>query len=332
MQRLLYLTIAVGTVAASLNAGTIQTQINLSSANIASNGGWTEVNYDAYLFNGVSNSTLNPSPGTDYTYKSTSNTIPLNTLTDSSTAATTQDAGGVTFDLLNDGCVGGTCSPTAGTKTNNVWVAPTTGPSTFTVPVGIFDVTDVWTMLNNVYGTANANDTSIIFDFGTSANTTNGTSLTVNLNNTSNTSPLLGQIGTSTQSTAGTCAACSGFATGTVKPTATLGSPSRTMDANQLYSFAYNSTFPSNSSWSGSTAGTVVLDDQGIILPTLYSGLYLVDIRVIENVGAVNVSQSALSAITVDSVSSTPEPSSVWLLIAGSAVFGAVALRRRLTA
>ena len=59
--------------------------------------------------------------------------------------------------------------------------------------------------------------------------------------------------------------------------------------------------------------------------------LWLADIRVSNTGGAANVSRGALSAITLE-VSSTPEPSTILLLLGGFGVLGAARLRARKSA
>ena len=100
------------------------------------------------------------------------------------------------FDfMIEDGC-SGSSGCTGGAVSKNDWNGATAG--TITVPIGILDVTDVQTVLNNTFGTAGANDTNVIFTFGSTANATTGlTVVTVNLTNASNNAAAhTGQIGT----------------------------------------------------------------------------------------------------------------------------------------
>jgi len=336
MERLLTFTIAMAAAAGCLNAGTIQTEIGgptgLTSGYITSNGGsvgtWTEKNYDAYLFNGAAEGTTKGSPGTNYNY-TYSGTLPNNSIADTSTQTENVVPGGVTFALLNDGCAGtpgGAC--TGSTKTNNVWAAPTSGSSSsILIPIGIYDVTDLWTMLNNDFGPSGAStDTTIEFDFGGSSTVTNGTKLILNLVNSLNNSSNSGQIATATDcSTVGTgTPACNTYATGTTASSSSNGGI--TVDTTQIYSMSYNTVSGSNP-FTGS-AGTVVLDDQGFLFGSTYSTLFLVDVKVTENNGVANQSETALSAITVDSVT-TPEPSTIWLGITGLLALGVIGYRRR---
>jgi len=323
MQRLSALMIAAAMVAGSALAGSIQTQIGgttgltgayIGSANL---GGYTEQNYDSYLFSGVP-----ASLGTNY-----SNTVAqLSTLTDG-------PDGGITFAMVDDGCGGtpaGACS--GGALTNNVWVAPQSGgPATITIPIGIFDVTNVWTLLADDLAQAAAQNTTIEFDFGSTATTANGTQLILNLVDSSNNGVgLTGQIRTAMSTTAGTCASCAGLSKGTTANPSIINGV--TVNTQRVQSFAYNSAqAPTSGPYLGSTAGSVFLSDEGFSLGSAYQGVYLVDIKVTDNNAAAGVSQDDLSAITVvsNTVSSTPEPSSVWLGLTGLVALGAFVLRRR---
>ena len=73
------------------------------------------------------------------------------------------------------------------------------------------------------------------------------------------------------------------------------------------------------------TTGTIAFDAQNFNLASLIApnpNEYLVSIQVRELSGVANVSRTALSAITVDTV---PEPSTVFLFLTG---FGAIGLAR----
>jgi hypothetical protein len=237
------------------------------------------------------------------------------------TAATLTDStSGVTFALIADGTSSG--SPAA---SNNFWEGYQA--QTLTIPVGVFDVSDVWTLMNNIWGTPNAVDTTVTFDFGVAATGAVSKALTVQLTNAgSNVAGTpSGQISTSVDCTT-VAATCNSYAIGPTAASssiATSGSGSSTLSnitvlTDQVLSMAYNGVGAS-SAYIGS-AGNVVLGDQGFQFGTAFYGLYLIDVKIAEASGAGNTSQTALSAITIDA---TPEPSTVWLLLSG---FGAAGL------
>ncbi|HEU5020911.1 MAG TPA: hypothetical protein VFT60_03435, partial [Bryobacteraceae bacterium] len=58
----------------------------------------------------------------------------------------------------------------------NVWTS--FGSNTLTIPMGIFGVKNVWTMLNNYYGVDGANSTSVTFQFDDNADGSDANSLT----------------------------------------------------------------------------------------------------------------------------------------------------------
>jgi len=281
---------------------------------------YSEVGYQTVLFANALNDGSKPTVGA--------------TLTDTSAAAVgAAGAPGVTFDLINDG-VG-----------NNAWSDVSTGHPTIDIPINLTGVTSVWTMINaeNGVGTTGtvARDVWVTFDFASSAGATSGlTSLTLKLNNSANNSTPTGSIQNAIDCTAN--CPVGNYNAGANGPTAngapgigvlttgsltsntpnTVETGNVTVDTNNLLSFAYTNG-------GAGTAGNVVLSDQGFIFsPTLLALLpsVLVDVRVDET-GATPLSGNALSAITVET-STTPEPSTILLLLTGLGAMGFVGFRR----
>jgi len=223
------------------------------------------------------------------------------------------------FAMISDGLTGG--------NSINYWDATASG-TTITVPIGISDVGDVATMLNDIAGAAGATDTIVTFDFGTSSNASSFNDVVVvNLTNSGTAgSSASGQIGSSVACTTGT--ACT-FDNGAVSPsstaTATLnGNPTAGVGVTTgvLYTNGYTSA---SASYAGTT-GNVLLNDQdfylgGLVAPSF--GEYLVNIKVQETTGT---GQTSLSAVTVDTV---PEPSTVFLFLTGIGALGLARFRRQ---
>jgi hypothetical protein len=346
MHSSLKLTTLFAAVAFTVSAGTIatvQTQIGgpngLTAAYIgsANQGGWVERNYDYYLFNGV----LTASPGTNYEAKAgTTNfpaTPPNSTLTDSTSNALTDSSTGVTFAMLDDGCGGTPPAACTNLKTNNTWVSSFSGgPSTITIPIGIFSVDDLWAIVNNEFGASGSQDTTFEFDFGSGPTTADGATLILNLTNSSNSTGNTGQIRTGTTSTNGSCASCSVYANLSTASSSTVNNV--TVLSDRIFSQSYTSLVNPNVPYTGSTAGSVVLNDVGFQFGNTYQGVYLVDVKVTDNTGYGNgtgtsyatgnyLSQTALSAITVDST--VPEPSTLAMLLVGFGLTAVMLIRRR---
>jgi len=267
--------------------------------------GFLEKNYDVKLFQGAEESSVLPTPYPTYSM--------------SAGAAGTLGQ----FAMINDG---------TGTNgfSNNVWEAATT--STITVPVGISDVTDVATMLNNIWGTAGSSaDTQVTFDFGSTSNasTFNNVVVVTLTNSPSGTSGLTGgQISSSINcSTTSVCTLANGPVAGTSTASATLnGNPTGGVTVNDVNLFATGNLYSNITAgvFLGST-GNLNLDSEDFLLSSLVApslGEFLVNVKVTELTGGPGVSATALSAITVDTV---PEPSTVFLFLTG---FGALALKR----
>ncbi len=205
-------------------------------------------------------------------------------------------------------------------STSTVWNG-TGGPSgataTLTIPIGVYGVTDVWTMLQDEFGVNGVSNTTVIFNFGSSSNQTSGlTQVSYSLTNGN-------QIRSST--------VCTGTNTGGAAPASCTGFAGTTSSSNttQVYSQAYAGDGRTGPYLN--TQGNIYLDAQVFNLATSYSAAtpWLVSIQ-IQNIGGVYngtgstfTSRTALSAITVDTA---PEPSSVALFGAG---LGALAWFRR---
>jgi hypothetical protein len=220
-------------------------------------------------------------------------------------------------------------------KSANFWDAINTagGGATITVPIGIADVTDVQTMLSNIWGSAGLSDTTVTFDFGTLSNGGITDSLAVTLINSGAAgSAASGQIRSGVDCASG----CSGFPSGPLAATSTASATLNsnpttavTVNTSNLFTMDYNSV---GGVYAGS-AGTVNLDAQDFFIPVSLQGQYLVDMRISEASGVYQGSQTALSAITVNTASlntaSTPEPSTVVSLLTGLGVLALGRFRRK---
>lgn len=274
---------------------------------------WSEKNYNTDLFT----SATGPGATQPSAYAGYSNTV-------ASTGSIVDAADGVTFSMINDGTSGG--------RSNNVWIAGEniTANPVITIPIGVFAVQDVWTMLNaDLGGASPKRDAWVIFDFGATSNATVGlTSVIVKLTNSANSNVPTGQLRNAVDCTAG----CAGDNAGANGPTlaSTVGAGGAipvgiTLKTSPLYSFAYTAG-------GQGTAGDVVLDAQQFTFTggTLTTALnnFLVDIKV-QQVGATTTSTVGLSAITLDTaVAATPEPSTIFLLLTGLGAIGFARTRR----
>ena len=277
--------------------------------------GFIEKNYDNRLFSGATQTSVAPTPFAGYS-------------TSTATAAGTQLG---QFAMISDG--------TASSASNNFWDGTTA--STMTIPIGIANVGDVQTLLDNIWGLqGNANETVVTFNFGTTSNATIFNNiLEVDLQNsgTPRSAPS-GQIGSGVDCDPAIFATCgsNNLASGPLAPSSTpttklnsvlLGTGVTVTTANLFTSGnTYNTA---GGTQYGSTSGNLSLYSQNflvgsIVAPSLNE--YLVSITVQEKLGNGNQSQTALSAITVDTV---PEPSTVFLFIGGLGALGLARFRRK---
>jgi len=337
MHRFSALTISISVLAGSAFAGQIQiggvngltssyitggcsTNVSGQTCLAGSVGGFVEMNYDARLFTGAMLTGTPPTPYTGYSTTSAN----AGTLTDKTNSGGNGD---VVFSMINDGCNGGTGNACgSGAVSSNFWdgINSTGKGTTITVPIGIFDVTEVGTVLSNIWGAPGATDTQITFDFGGDAHTVT-TSLVLNLVNAGGgTSGASGQVGTSVACSSQTTvpANCFNYAIGPLASTSTVGGITVTTDT--LFSSQYDTVGVGRYM---NSAGWLYLEDQVFQFGNAYANQYLVDIQVKEVSGAGLTSQTALSAITVDSA--IPEPSTILLTLAGFGALGASRLRRR---
>jgi len=224
-----------------------------------STGGFGEQNYDNVLFAGATNGTA-PVPFSGYTQ----NTGIGSGLTATS-ATNATSAGGVTFAMVSDGLNSG--------SSRNFWES--NGNETITVPIGVFDVTDVATMLQNVWGSVGGNDTTVTFNFGNTSNATSGlTTVVVNLNDANNAGA--GEVRSGTlcnTTTTATCNTTTDPQSALPATTANVGGSGITVTTSAVYgaattfggSYAYTSVSP-NTGFYANTAGHLKLDDQDLSL------------------------------------------------------------------
>jgi hypothetical protein len=224
---------------------------------------------------------------------------------------------------------------TAGAS-NNFWQLPATSNPVMLIPVGVYGVTDVWTMINTELADSGAltRDAIVTFNFGTTSNATTVSSVTVKLNNSS---PATAGQDENAVNCGSPSAACGGLAnpsSGALNSSTTISGV--TVDTDTIYSFGFTGA---GGAYSNATVGNVVLDDQGFIFNGIaltgalagYNNVdsYLVSIQIQESAkaGTPGSDDVALSAITLDTA--TPEPSTVLMLLTGLGAIGFFGLRRR---
>jgi len=301
-----------------------------------------DYNYDEVLFNGLTNGGPAPVPYAGYT----TGAAQTGQIKDTNSNAVNADgAAGVTFNMINDGTTNvGACTGVVGQQqcgipeSNNYWTLD--GYSSFQfikVPIGVYGVTDLWTMLNSEYASASSVERSAIVElfFGPTPTGASTETVELKINNTGDLgSGAAGQIQNAIIcSAADPCNGVNTPASGPMGSSANFTpvvppSPaglSVNVVTDNLFSYAYNTN----------GNGTLVLNDQGFLLGTLNFGggntnlnMYLEDIKIFANGGASGAPSEALalSAITVDAI---PEPSTVIMFISGLGAIGFARFRRR---
>jgi hypothetical protein len=231
----------------------------------------------------------------------------------------------VTFDLLSTnqqwGGSGGTADGTfGGTATS----------TSLTIPISIFGVDKVWTMLQDYWGTNGSQNTTVVFNFGATSNQTSGyTSLTFKLVNGNQIRDAVDCSGLSTSPAPGAnpndfnAAGCQSFAETTSSATTA-----------SAFTEVYNGDTAASSMYYN-TSGSVHLDDQLFQFGAAQSTQWLDNIVITNTDGLAGTptqtSRTSLSAITVDTtaVVPTPEPGSIMLILSGISAIGVSRIRRR---
>jgi hypothetical protein len=217
-------------------------------------------------------------------------------------------------------------------NSRNFWES--NGNETITVPIGVFGVVDVATMLQNVWGDVGGNDTTVTFNFGSTSNATSGlTSVVVNLNDANAGAGEIRSGVLCNTTTTATCNSTTSPTSALAASTPNVGGSGITVDTSAVFgatttfggSYAYTSVSP-NTGFYANTQGHLKLDDQDFIFGSTFSNQWLVSVQVSENDGDTSfLSQTALSAITVDTATA-PEPTTILLVLAG---LGGIGLARR---
>jgi len=214
---------------------------------------------------------------------------------------------GVTFAMLNEG----------GNSTNNYWGgsgSAAAGPAVITIPIGIFGVSEVWTMLNDYWGMNGVNNTTVTLNFDNKSDGSDAGSATTEVFNLVNGV----QIRSATDCTAkGVTLDCTAFS----RTTSSAGT-------SNAFAASYSNDTLAGSPFIG-TSGNLTLDDQAFAVILANEGKWLVNVQVSNSNGGSGTSgtpsRTALTAITVQTV---PEPATFGMILGGLALLGAA--RRKL--
>jgi hypothetical protein len=215
----------------------------------------------------------------------------------------------------------------------------TASNSSIVIPVGIYNVTAVDTLLQDYYGTVGHSDITVTFCFSADSIGTSCNNVAVVLTNgTEYRSGVLCDTtlsgGCTTNATnAGVATTTSGLLSGTTANVSGTGIDVKTANVFSTAYSSLNSTVSgaTPSPDQGSTGGLLVLDSQQFLLNGLGANFYLAKITITDsgaNWSTTNVSGShaAISALTIETA---PEPSTIILFGAGLATLGLSRLRRR---
>jgi len=283
-------------------------------------GTFAEKNYDVKLFGSAVNGSTHATPYSTYNQ----------TAAESGTLSSPYG----TFAMIDD-------STTSAGDSENYWNGQ--GAGAITIPVGINNVTDVATMLSNGFGLAGVTgETMITFNFGATSNaSTFDNVVVVDLRNAGAFgSSARGQLGSAIDCvTSGTDSCSATYAAGSVlassTPVTTLNSSPATLTvlenniATNLFGVNGNAYTSIAAGAFAGTTGNLSLDAQDFLLSSLVApsaNEYLVSIQVAEMSGLAGTSNTALSAITVNT---TPEPSTVFLFMTGLGALGLARFRRK---
>jgi hypothetical protein len=248
-----------------------------------------------------------------------STSLPYTSSAGSQYAATASN--GITFAMINQAS-----NPNASVWTTSANATPTT--STITIPMGIFGVTDVYTMMNDNYGVPGTSPVSVQFNFSSGSETftlVNGTVIRdsweclAGLTGNGCQNYLTGGVDnldtTHTYNESGTTASTSG-------PTVT---------AFNVLTAAYLNTAAGMPQYKG-TSGNIYLDAQHFAFGSLYAGATLNNIVITDTITAGAQSRVELSAIDYSVAAAAPPteaPEPAGFVLSGLGILFVASLRRK---
>jgi hypothetical protein len=295
-------------------------QYNAAACSTASTTNAAKGSYISQLFNGATGTTPATGPDAATGLPNANGKMSASGLVDSL-------GNTIQFDLMD-----APNGVSAGVNAN-YWRSASTGA--MDIPVGLLNVDSVSTMIQDYWGITGGSNILLKFCFSSVSNDStcsSGTLTQVQLLN--GTEVRAGVV----CSTASACQEDAGNANGQI---ATSLAASTVINANVTVKTAnvWSSTFTgtatsATSPYSNVTGGgTVVLDAQQFLFSTsIFSGKFLSYIEISDSGAATtwssnkSASRYALSAITVDQATATPEPSTILLFSAG---LGAIVIGRR---